>query len=151
MYFSSTSAGADAHRLCIWLALFREVFKELRTLGQGNFSKVFHVKNRVDGLEYAVKRSKQEVCDESLKRQWFQVRMPPPGVFAVPQQIPFVKTRGQRSHLGTWETVLFKLIAAQNRLVVVSATGSACMTALSLSRRTICYHHAPIAVQAYSA
>ena len=53
----------------------REVFKELRLLGQGNFSKVFHVRNRVDGLEYAVKRSKLEISmtDEALKRQWFQV------------------------------------------------------------------------------
>ena len=27
----------------------------------------------MDGMEYAIKRSKQEVCDEAEKRQWFQV------------------------------------------------------------------------------
>ena len=34
------------------------------------------MRNRVDGYEYAIKRSKLEVCttDEALKRQWFQVR-----------------------------------------------------------------------------
>ena len=44
-------------------------------LGQGNFSKVFHVRNRVDGLEYAIKRSKMEISssEETLRRQWFQV------------------------------------------------------------------------------
>lgn len=50
------------------------MFKELRLLGQGNFSKVFHARNRVDGLEYAVKRSKHEVADEALRRQWLQAR-----------------------------------------------------------------------------
>lgn len=52
--------------------LCREIFKELKYLGQGNFSKVFQVRNRVDGLEYAIKRSKHEVTDEGLRRQWLQ-------------------------------------------------------------------------------
>ena len=42
-------------------------------LGQGNFSKVYLAKSRMDGWEYAIKRSKHEVAEEALKRQWFQV------------------------------------------------------------------------------
>ena len=34
-------------------------------LGQGSFSKVFRVRHRIDGREYAVKRSIKEVLPDS--------------------------------------------------------------------------------------
>ena len=51
----------------------RAEFKELRLLGQGNFSRVYLARGRLDGCEYAVKRSCHEVQQESLKKQWVQV------------------------------------------------------------------------------
>jgi hypothetical protein len=43
-------------------------------LGQGNFSKVFRVKCKFDGMEYAVKRSFRAVTSELEARQWQQAR-----------------------------------------------------------------------------
>ena len=54
--------------------LRRAEFKEMDTLGHGNFSKVFRCKHRLDGVEYAVKRSLKEVLDDASKRQFIQAR-----------------------------------------------------------------------------
>jgi len=43
------------------LSRFRSDFKELGMLGQGSFSKVFRVRHRLDGKEYALKRTIKEV------------------------------------------------------------------------------------------
>ncbi|KAL6769489.1 WEE1 [Auxenochlorella protothecoides x Auxenochlorella symbiontica] len=40
-------------------------FKELGLLGQGNYSKVFRVRHRLDGREYALKRSARETRPDS--------------------------------------------------------------------------------------
>ncbi len=66
MLSTSTTSGTDSE--C------RAEFKEVDILGQGNFSKVTKVKHRMDGMEYAIKRSLREITQDSLKRQWFQVR-----------------------------------------------------------------------------
>ena len=74
--YVKTSLSADAMNTLVLSSLSltgREVFKELKKIGEGNFSRVYHVTNRMDGTDYAVKRSKTEVSDETLKRQWFQV------------------------------------------------------------------------------
>ncbi|PRW60946.1 Wee1 kinase [Chlorella sorokiniana] len=42
------------------LTRYRQDFKEVGLLGQGNFSKVFRVRHRFDGREYAVKRTQRE-------------------------------------------------------------------------------------------
>ena len=42
-------------------------------LGQGNFSKVFRVKCKFDGMEYAIKRSFRAVSSELEAKQWQQV------------------------------------------------------------------------------
>lgn len=47
------------------LPRFRTDFKEVGMLGQGSFSKVFRVRHRLDGHEYAVKRTIREVNRES--------------------------------------------------------------------------------------
>ncbi|KAL4424004.1 hypothetical protein ABPG75_001305 [Micractinium tetrahymenae] len=47
------------------LSRYRQDFKEVGLLGQGNFSKVFRVRHRFDGREYAVKRSQREAQPES--------------------------------------------------------------------------------------
>ena len=60
----------------------RAEFKELRLLGQGNFSRVYLARGRLDGCEYAVKRSCHEVQQESLKKQWVQVGTVP-GSFCI--------------------------------------------------------------------
>lgn len=51
----------------------RAEFKEIRLLGTGNFSKVYLAQHRLDGLNYAVKRSAHRVCSDAAKRQWVQV------------------------------------------------------------------------------
>jgi len=47
------------------LSRFRGDFKEVGMLGQGSFSKVFRVRHRLDGREYAVKRTIKEVPRQS--------------------------------------------------------------------------------------
>lgn len=51
---------------------YRAEFKELRLLGSGNFSKVYLAQHRLDGINYAVKRSTHRVCSDATKRQWVQ-------------------------------------------------------------------------------
>ena len=51
----------------------RADFKEIRLLGTGNFSKVYLAQHRLDGVNYAVKRSTHRVCSDAAKRQWVQV------------------------------------------------------------------------------
>ena len=51
----------------------RAEFKEIRLLGTGNFSKVYLAQHRLDGVNYALKRSARPVCSDAVKRQWIQV------------------------------------------------------------------------------
>lgn len=51
---------------------YRAEFKEIRLLGTGNFSKVHLAQHRLDGVNYAVKRSAHRVCSDAAKRQWVQ-------------------------------------------------------------------------------
>ena len=53
----------------------RAEFKEIRLLGTGNFSKVYLAQHRLDGVNYAVKRSAHRVCSDAAKRQWVQVSL----------------------------------------------------------------------------
>ena len=57
----------------IALSLHRAEFKEIRLLGTGNFSKVYLAQHRLDGVNYAIKRSAHHVCSDATKRQWVQV------------------------------------------------------------------------------
>lgn len=57
----------------------RQEFREVASIGQGNFSKVFRVKNKFDGMEYALKRSFRAVASELEAKRWQQVRCPPGG------------------------------------------------------------------------
>jgi hypothetical protein len=52
----------------------RSEFKEVRLLGEGNFSVVRAAKHRLDGVEYAIKRSTKDITDAASKKQWVQVR-----------------------------------------------------------------------------
>ena len=54
--------------------LGRADFKEIAILGQGNFSKVFRVRGRRDGYEYAIKRSLREIGSDACYMQWMKVR-----------------------------------------------------------------------------
>ena len=49
------------------------LFKEVAVLGSGNFSRVYRVVGRVDGCEYAIKRSTRPLLCEDSRRQWVQV------------------------------------------------------------------------------
>ena len=51
----------------------RAEFKEIRLLGCGNFSKVYLAQHRLDGINYAVKRTAHKVLSDAVKRQWVQV------------------------------------------------------------------------------
>ncbi|KAI3432278.1 hypothetical protein D9Q98_003838 [Chlorella vulgaris] len=46
------------------LTRYRQDFKEIGLLGQGNFSKVFRVRHRFDGREYAVKRTQRAAAPD---------------------------------------------------------------------------------------
>ncbi|EFN52084.1 hypothetical protein CHLNCDRAFT_37008 [Chlorella variabilis] len=55
------------------LTRYRQDFKEIGLLGQGNFSKVFRARHRFDGREYAVKRTQRAaVPDGSSFAQFIQ-------------------------------------------------------------------------------
>ena len=66
---------SEAYACCIIVVCFdrRAEFKEIRLLGTGNFSKVHLAQHRLDGVNYAVKRSAHRVCSDAAKRQWVQV------------------------------------------------------------------------------
>ena len=51
----------------------RQEFQEIASIGQGNFSKVFRVKSKFDGMEYALKRSFRAVALELEAKRWQQV------------------------------------------------------------------------------
>lgn len=51
---------------------YRAEFKEIRLLGTGNFSKVYLAQHRLDGVNYAVKRSTHRISSDAAKRQWVQ-------------------------------------------------------------------------------
>ena len=53
--------------------LSRQEFQEIASIGQGNFSKVFRVKSKFDGMEYALKRSFRAVASELEAKRWQQV------------------------------------------------------------------------------
>lgn len=53
------------------LTRFKADFKEIGMLGQGSFSKVFRVRHRLDGKEYAIKRSIREINRDSGEFQQF--------------------------------------------------------------------------------
>ena len=55
--------------------LCRQEFRELASIGQGNFSKVFRVKSKFDGMEYALKRSFRAVASELEAKRWQQVHL----------------------------------------------------------------------------
>lgn len=46
----------------------------MRLLGEGNFSVVRAAKHRLDGVEYAIKRSTKDITDPASKKQWVQVQ-----------------------------------------------------------------------------
>ena len=48
----------------------RAEFKEIRLLGTGNFSKVYLAQHRLDGANYALKRSAHRVCPDAAIPQW---------------------------------------------------------------------------------
>jgi hypothetical protein len=52
----------------------RALYKEITVLGKGSFSKVTRVRSRLDGTEYAVKRSLRPFQDDVQKRLWVQAR-----------------------------------------------------------------------------
>ncbi len=55
------------------LDVHRQEFREIASIGQGNFSKVFRVKSKFDGMEYALKRSFRAVATELEAKRWQQV------------------------------------------------------------------------------
>lgn len=52
-------------------------FKQVKELGRGGFSIVFRATHRIDGCEYALKRTKSPVSDNKERNAWLQVRYGP--------------------------------------------------------------------------
>lgn len=50
-------------------------FKQVKELGRGGFSIVFRATHRIDGCEYALKRTKNPVSDNKERNSWLQVCM----------------------------------------------------------------------------
>lgn len=49
-------------------------FKQVKELGRGGFSIVYRATHRIDGCEYALKRTKNPVNDNKERNCWLQVR-----------------------------------------------------------------------------
>lgn len=49
-------------------------FKQVKECGRGGFSIVFRACHRLDGCEYALKRTKNPVTDNKERNVWLQVR-----------------------------------------------------------------------------
>jgi serine/threonine protein kinase len=49
-------------------------FRQVKELGKGGFSIVFRGTHRIDGCEYALKRTKSPVSDNKERNAWLQVR-----------------------------------------------------------------------------
>lgn len=60
------SRSACAHRT-------RLEYKEIAPLGSGNFSRVYKVKCRFDGMVYAAKRTARALRSDADKKRWQQV------------------------------------------------------------------------------
>ena len=54
----------------------RQEFREIASIGQGNFSKVFRVRSKFDGMEYALKRSFRAITTKLEAKRWQQVGLP---------------------------------------------------------------------------
>lgn len=74
---SSSSTGGGPidphfqHPLPPPLSRYRTDFREIGLLGSGNYSKVLRGRHRLDGREYAIKRSLREVSPESVEFSQF--------------------------------------------------------------------------------
>lgn len=58
---------------CVCAHSARLEYREMTILGQGNFSKVFRVRSKFDGMDYAIKRSFRAVTSDLEAKQWQQV------------------------------------------------------------------------------
>jgi serine/threonine protein kinase len=48
-------------------------FKDIKKIGSGTFSEVFRATHRIDGMEYAIKRTKHPATSDSERNSWLQV------------------------------------------------------------------------------
>lgn len=62
--------------VCTCLPARSSEFKQVKELGRGGFSIVFRATHRIDGCEYALKRTKSPVSDNKERNAWLQVRAP---------------------------------------------------------------------------
>lgn len=75
-------ANDEAHEFCskvlrtqpVLSRLHTEFRVELKEIGAGNFSKVFRARHRLDGCDYAIKRTKQPIASDHDRNRWLQVR-----------------------------------------------------------------------------
>jgi serine/threonine protein kinase len=59
--------------LCALLFSCSSEFRQVKELGKGGFSIVFRGTHRIDGCEYALKRTKTPVSDNKERNAWLQV------------------------------------------------------------------------------
>ena len=65
---------AGSHRLPVRTCIRLE-YKEIAPLGSGNFSRVYKVKCRFDGMVYAAKRTARALRSDADKKRWQQVML----------------------------------------------------------------------------
>lgn len=59
--------------LLLLVLLCSSEFRQVKELGKGGFSIVFRATHRIDGCEYALKRTKNPVSDNKERNAWLQV------------------------------------------------------------------------------
>lgn len=74
------------------MSRYNEEFEELGELGTGEFGTVYKCRNRLDGIEYAIKRSKKPIS--GLAEEY----------------VPSLRGRGGRVGIGTVVTVVVVVV-----------------------------------------
>jgi serine/threonine protein kinase len=56
---------------------YRDDFEEIRPLGRGGYGSVWHVRNKLDGCNYAIKKIRLKSTDHSLERVFREIKSMP--------------------------------------------------------------------------
>lgn len=90
------------YKPCFILACSAE-FRQVKELGKGGFSIVFRGTHRIDGCEYALKRTKSPVSDNKERNAWLQVSL---RLAQQQQELQLYKSASHLTPQATSEVVL---------------------------------------------
>ncbi|CAK0734469.1 hypothetical protein CVIRNUC_000435 [Coccomyxa viridis] len=91
-----------------YVSRYRQEFQEIASIGQGNFSKVFRVKSKFDGMEYALKRSFRAVASELEAKRWQQEAMAMAASGAHPNVVRYYSAWTERQAEGQYFYILME-------------------------------------------